>query len=96
MGDRMPYAKRFVYILKNASAPARYYTGVTSDVEARLTAHNEGKCRHTANGRPWHVDVLIEFADEKRAVAFERYLKSGSGGAFASRHFRRAFEVPHR
>lgn len=35
------------------------------------------------------VDVMVEFADERRAVAFERYLKSGSGCAFAKRHFRR-------
>jgi hypothetical protein len=32
--------------------------------------------------------VVIEFDDEKRAVAFERYLKSGSGVAFAKRHLR--------
>jgi hypothetical protein len=28
-------------------------------------------------------DVVIEFAEERRALAFERYLKSGSGVAFA-------------
>jgi hypothetical protein len=33
-------------------------------------------------------DVLVEFADERRALAFERYLKSGSGVAFAKRHLR--------
>ena len=32
--------------------------------------------------------VILEFADEPRAVAFERYLKSGAGCAFAARHFR--------
>ena len=31
--------------------------------------------------------VVIEFPDEARAVRFERYLKSGSGRAFAKRHF---------
>jgi hypothetical protein len=34
------------------------------------------------------IDVVIEFADEERAVRFERYLKSGSGVAFARRHLR--------
>jgi hypothetical protein len=34
------------------------------------------------------VVIAIEFAREDRAVAFERYLKSGSGAAFAARHFR--------
>jgi predicted GIY-YIG superfamily endonuclease len=80
--------KRFVYILKTDGRAPRYYTGLTSDVGARLLAHNDGRCRQTAGGRPWHVDVIIEFADEQRAVALERYLKSGSGGAFAKRHFR--------
>jgi hypothetical protein len=37
---------------------------------------------------PWIVDVAVEFTDERRAVAFERCLKSGSGVAFSKRHFR--------
>jgi predicted GIY-YIG superfamily endonuclease len=81
-------SKRFVYVLKNAEVPPRYYTGLTSDVAARLTIHNTGRCTHTAKHRPWTVDFVIEFADERRAVAFERYLKSGSGVAFAQRHLR--------
>jgi predicted GIY-YIG superfamily endonuclease len=81
-------SKRFVYILKSERQPARFYTGVASDASARLLAHNEGRCQHTASGRPWRIDVVVEFADEQRAVAFERYLKSGSGAAFAKRHLR--------
>jgi predicted GIY-YIG superfamily endonuclease len=80
--------KRFVYILKNDDSPPGYYTGVTSDVPARLAAHNDGRSPHTATFRPWRLDVVVEFADERRAFAFERYLKSGSGCAFAKRHFR--------
>lgn len=80
--------KRFVYVLKNDSHPPRYYTGLTSDLRARLAEHNAGKCMATAGGRPWQFDVVLKFADERRAVAFERYLKSGSGNAFAIRHFR--------
>jgi hypothetical protein len=30
---------------------------------------------------------VIEFPTEQRAAQFERYLKSGSGRAFAKRHF---------
>ncbi len=79
---------RFVYVLKNECNPPRYYTGLTGDVAARLAQHNNGQSHHTANGRPWHVDVVIEFADEDRAIRLERYLKSGSGCAFAQRHLR--------
>ena len=84
----MALPKCIVYVLKSASDPRRYCTGRTSEVAARLDAHNAGRCAHTATGRPWIVDVVIEFLDEPRAVAFERYLKSGSGNAFAKRHFR--------
>lgn len=81
-------AKRFVYVMRNHENPPRYYTGVTSEVTRRLAEHNAGICTHTAKHRPWSTDVVIEFADERRALAFERYLKSGSGVAFAQRHLR--------
>jgi predicted GIY-YIG superfamily endonuclease len=81
-------SKRFVYLLKNSEIPPRHYTGLTSDVEASCGAHNAGGSIHTAKYRPWSIDVVVEFADERRAVAFERYLKSGSGLAFAERHLR--------
>jgi predicted GIY-YIG superfamily endonuclease len=77
--------KRFVYVLRNAETPARYYTGLSSDVVKRLASHNAGDNRHTAKYRPWSIYVVIEFPDDRRAVAFERYLKSGSGVAFAQR-----------
>ena len=78
---------RFVYVLKNADCEPHFYIGVTSDVRARLADHNAGRCPHTARRRPWQVHVVIEFTDEPRALRFERYLKSGSGRAFAKRHF---------
>jgi len=77
-----------VYILQSEFDPNRYYTGCTTDLARRLAAHNGGFSVHTADGRPWRVVVSIEFADEKKAAAFESYLKSGSGRAFARRHFR--------
>jgi putative endonuclease len=80
--------KRFVYVLKNSDNPPRYYTGLTSNLPARLAGHNAGECTYTAKYRPWSIDVTLAFADERRAVAFERYLKSGSGVAFAKRHLR--------
>ena len=84
----MHLPKRFVYILRSAAQPSRYYTGLTSDVGARLRTHNTGGSPHTASGTPWQLDIVIEFADERRAIAFEKYLKSGSGAAFAKRHLR--------
>ena len=77
-----------VYILQSESEPSRFYTGLTSDLTARLATHNAGRSAHTASGRPWRVVVYVAFADRERAVWFERYLKSGSGCAFAKRHLR--------
>ena len=80
--------KRFVYILRSCRNPYRYYTGVTSNVRVRLAAHNAGECTHTAEHRRWEVDLVIAFRNESRALEFERYLKSGSGVAFAQRRLR--------
>ena len=78
----------FVYVLQSETDPARYYTGRSSNVGERLAAHNGGFSPHTADGRPWRVIVSIEFREPQRAIEFEQYLKSGSGRAFAKRHFR--------
>ena len=66
--------KRYVYVLKNHETPPRYYTGVTSDVPRRHAEHNTGRCPHTAKYGPWSIDVVIEFADERRAVAIGCWL----------------------
>ena len=79
--------KRFVYVLRNADPEPHFYVGLTSNVNGRLVDHNAGRCPHTVSRRPWQLHVVIEFSDEQTAVRFERYLKSGSGRAFAKRHF---------
>lgn len=77
----------YVYLLQSIHQPGRRYTGATCDLRRRLDEHNAGKSIHTAKFRPWRIVVAIAFRDRARAVAFERYLKSGSGTAFAQRHF---------
>lgn len=77
----------FVYILESESLPGRFYTGIMTDVFARLVKHNKGGCDSTRDARPWRVRTAVTFDDASRARAFERYLKSGSGRAFAKRHF---------
>jgi len=81
-------SKLYVYVLKNRETPPKYYTGLTSNIARRLAEHNSEGSHRTCRYRPWSVDVVIEFADERRAVALEQYLKSGSGVAFAQRHLR--------
>jgi len=79
--------KRIVYILRSQSDPSRHYVGVTSKLERRLAWHNSGRNISTATWRPWRLLALIELEDEPTAVRFERHLKTGSGRAFALRHF---------
>jgi putative endonuclease len=62
---------------------AHYYVGITGDLRARLAKHNAGEVTHTAKYVPWLLKTYIAFSDEVRAIAFEKYLKSGSGRAFA-------------
>ena len=79
--------KLFVYVVRSERDPDRHYTGLTRDVPRRVTLHNTAKSGHTVDYRPWRLVVAIECADEGTARRFERYLKSGSGRAFAKRHF---------
>jgi len=40
---------------------------------------------HTSKYGPWRIKTYIAFNNEKQAVAFEKYLKSPSGRAFAKK-----------
>lgn len=73
---------KYVYILQSLAGD-HYYSGITDDLVARLSKHNSGAVTHTSKVRPWRIKTYIAFADEARAIAFEKYLKSGSGRAFA-------------
>jgi len=78
----------YVYILQSLSHPDQFYTGLCKDVEARLAAHNAGQSPHTAKFKPWRLLSYHYFDRPETAAAFERYLKRGSGRAFASRRLR--------
>ncbi|RTZ94198.1 MAG: GIY-YIG nuclease family protein [Deltaproteobacteria bacterium] len=76
-----------MYLLESLSNPSKRYIGITSDPARRLKEHNSGKSSYTAKSTPWRIVVSIGFNDKKKAMNFEKYLKSGSGHAFAKRHF---------
>lgn len=76
---------KYVYLLESLSHPGQSYCGMTDDLQARLKVHNAGGARHTAKFRPWRLNTYVAFSDTERAIAFERYMKSGSGRAFAKK-----------
>ena len=76
---------KHVYLIQSISHPHERYTGITTDLDARLAAHNEGRSKHTSKHRPWKLVTSITFTDDRQAHAFESYLKSGSGRAFAKK-----------
>ena len=77
----------YVYILKSEKFTETYYTGFTTKLEERLSKHNNGEVPHTSKYKPWFVKNFIAFTDKDKALAFEKYLKSHSGRAFAKKHF---------
>ena len=77
----------YVYLLQSESAIGQRYVGVTTDLKQRFAEHNTGKSAHTSKYVPWKLVTYVAFSDERKAEAFERYLKSGSGHAFARKRF---------
>ena len=73
----------YVYLVQSETAVGQRYVGVTSDLKQRLAQHNAGKSPHTAKHVPWRLVTYVALSDERKAETFERYLKSGSGHAFA-------------
>ena len=77
----------YTYILESLTKPGERYIGHSSDLKERLKRHNAGRVKHTAKLKPWRLRLYIAFETSGQAQRFERYLKSGSGHAFANRHF---------
>lgn len=72
----------YVYILFSPKSKNFYY-GFTKDLRKRLLEHNQGTSKATKPYIPWRLVQYSAFADEEKAKDFERYLKTGSGKAFA-------------
>ena len=79
---------QYVYLLESVPFPEESYIGFTDNLRNRLKVHNSGGSPHTAKFKPWRLITYIAFSDEKKALAFERYLKSHSGRAFAKKRLR--------
>ena len=74
----------YVYILR--CSDKSIYTGCTNNLKNRLKRHNSGQVKTTQKLYPVKLITYITFTDKYKAYNFERYLKQGSGRAFAKRH----------
>jgi len=77
----------YVYLLKSVKDKNKTYVGYTTDLQKRLSKHNEGGSVHTRNDKPWELVACIGVDSKQKALSFEKYLKSGSGYAFAKKRF---------
>ncbi|HEY6256880.1 MAG TPA: GIY-YIG nuclease family protein [Xanthobacteraceae bacterium] len=75
----------YVYVLRSLNFAECYYVGITHDLRARLRKHNAREVSHTSKYAPWTIKTYVAFTNEKQAIAFEKYLKSASGRAFAKK-----------
>jgi predicted GIY-YIG superfamily endonuclease len=75
----------YVYLLESLAAPNQRYVGQTSNLKRRFADHNSGKSPHTSKYAPWRLVTYLAFSNPVKAETFERYLKSGSGHAFAKK-----------
>ena len=63
----------YVYVISDHEG--KLYTGYSSDLKARLSAHNEGRNRFTKN-RTWQLVYYEAFRSETDARAREKSLKN--------------------
>jgi len=77
----------YVYLIRSLSDPEKTYVGNTVNLKQRLEVHNSGGSIYTKVSRPWELIVFLGFKEKLKATAFEKYLKSGSGSAFAKKRF---------
>ena len=77
----------YVYLLRSQEYQNQTYIGLTENLQKRLISHNEGANKHTSKYRPWDIVCYLAFPERRKAAEFERYLKVGSGHAFARKHF---------
>ena len=75
----------FVYILQSEKDNS-LYVGSTENVKKRVAEHNSGASKYSSSKRPYVLKWFCAFPSKQIALRFEKYLKQGSGFAFARKH----------
>lgn len=74
----------YVYVLRNSDGER--YVGFSEDLKSRLQAHQSKSVKTTKNYWASRLEFYAAFRSKAKALAFEKYLKRGSGFAFANKH----------
>jgi len=74
----------YVYCIASNSIPSIRYIGYTENLRQRVADHNAG-CNPSTASHNWRLKGYAAFDSKYRALDFERYLKTGSGRAFAAK-----------
>ena len=75
----------YVYLIRSIHYPEQIYVGITQNLNQRIKTHNSGGAIYTSKYKPWDLVTYVGFKNGIKAHAFEKYLKSGSGRAFAKK-----------
>lgn len=73
----------YVYLIQSHFFPDKMYVGFTGNLKERIAKHNSGGSVYTAPYKPWKMVMYLSFEKIEKAKAFEKYLKTSSGKAFA-------------
>lgn len=68
----------YAYVLKSVK-DGKLYTGHTENLSRRLSDHNNGKVKSTADRKPFTIVYSEVCSSRSEARWRERYLKSASG-----------------
>lgn len=74
---------KFYYVYILLCSDGQLYTGCSGNLKDRYSRHQRGEVFSTKDKRPLKLLWCGAFPDRTFAFAFEKYLKSGSGRAFA-------------
>ena len=74
----------YVYLLTNHGG--RKYIGFSEDLKTRLRAHQSKSVKTTKSADDMRLAFYAAFKNKTKALAFEKYLKQGSGFAFTNKH----------
>ncbi|MBI4068193.1 GIY-YIG nuclease family protein [Candidatus Kaiserbacteria bacterium] len=74
----------YVYLLHDEEG--KLYVGYSSDLKKRLQDHKYKRVNTTKTYEEPSLVWYCAFKNKKAALDFEKYLKAGSGHAFAQKH----------